>query len=72
MLLRLVQEGLSNIQRHSGSTRALIHIRQVRDRLHVVIRDNGRGTGSTGPCDQAAELGHGCAHRALRRAASHR
>jgi PAS domain S-box-containing protein len=57
MLLRLVQEGLSNIQRHSGSTRALIHIRQVRDRLHVVIRDNGRGTGSTGPLRPGRGIG---------------
>jgi PAS domain S-box-containing protein len=46
-LLRLVQEGLSNIHRHSGSTCALIHIRQVGGRLHVVIKDNGHSSEGT-------------------------
>ena len=44
MLLRLIQEGLSNIYRHSGAIHALIHLRQVGNQLHVVIKDNGRGS----------------------------
>jgi signal transduction histidine kinase len=40
---RIVQEGLSNIQRHSGSAVARIGLEQRADTLHLKIEDEGRG-----------------------------
>src|SRR5262249_25714917 len=44
MLLRLLQEGLTNVRRHSAATYALVHVRPVDDWLDVVIKDNGHGS----------------------------
>jgi signal transduction histidine kinase len=42
-IFRIVQECLTNIHRHSGSTTATICIRWENSRLMIQIRDNGRG-----------------------------
>ncbi len=46
---RIAQEGLTNALRHSGATRADVHVRYAADRLDVSVQDNGRGmSGSNG------------------------
>ena len=47
-LFRIVQESLSNIQRHSGSQTAKIRLRGDADRVELEVSDQGRGM------DQAA------------------
>jgi signal transduction histidine kinase len=42
-LFRIVQEALTNIARHSGATRVDIHLRAEEQRIHLTIRDNGKG-----------------------------
>ena len=42
-LFRIVQESLTNIQRHSGSATAEIHLRGDEARVELEIRDCGRG-----------------------------
>jgi len=42
-IFRIVQECLTNIHRHSGSTTATIHLHQEGDRLTVQVRDSGKG-----------------------------
>lgn len=42
-LFRIVQEALTNVARHSGATRVQISLGQERSRVHLVLRDNGRG-----------------------------
>jgi signal transduction histidine kinase len=41
--LRLMQEGLANVLKHSGATRVEIHIEARQGQLALTIRDNGRG-----------------------------
>ena len=45
-LFRVVQEGLSNIQRHSGSTKAKILLEHSTYGIELEISDSGRGTAS--------------------------
>jgi PAS domain S-box-containing protein len=42
-LFRIVQESLTNIQRHSGSDTASIHLNRERERVMLEVRDTGRG-----------------------------
>lgn len=42
-LFRIVQEGLANIHRHSGSRTALIHLKQTRDSVEMEVIDHGHG-----------------------------
>jgi PAS domain S-box-containing protein len=42
-LFRIVQEGLSNIHRHSGSKRAFLRLRHMRDSVELELVDYGRG-----------------------------
>ncbi len=42
-LFRIVQEGLANIHRHSGSRTAVIHLKQTKDLMEMEIIDHGRG-----------------------------
>jgi len=43
MLFRVVQEGLTNIHRHSGSSTAQISLSNSMGRLLLQIRDQGKG-----------------------------
>jgi len=59
-LLRIVQEALLNVYRHAeGASRALVVLRRVRDKLYLVVSDNGRGT--TDGAESAFNPGHGLA-----------
>lgn len=44
-LLRIADEALANVLRHSGATRTGIHLRRETDSAELTIVDNGRGTG---------------------------
>jgi len=43
LIFRLVQEGLTNIHRHSGSKTALIRMEREENTVHLRIEDQGRG-----------------------------
>ncbi|HET9109268.1 MAG TPA: histidine kinase [Ktedonobacterales bacterium] len=49
-IFHIVQEGLANIARHSGATRAEVYLERAPDALTLRIRDNGHGfdTAQTG------------------------
>lgn len=42
-LLRIVDEALANVLRHSGASRVLVGLRREAERVRLVIADNGRG-----------------------------
>ncbi len=42
-LLRIVQEALTNVRKHSGATRTIVTFRQTEGRIEITISDNGRG-----------------------------
>ena len=42
-LFRALQEGLTNVHRHSGASAVDIRLRPETDRVHLEITDNGRG-----------------------------
>jgi PAS domain S-box-containing protein len=56
-LFRVVQESLGNVQRHSGSPVAAIHIRVRAGNIALEVRDQGRGFQLVP--DAAAEMGVG-------------
>jgi signal transduction histidine kinase len=47
-LLRIVQESLVNVRRHSGATSALVRVAADASGWEIVVEDNGRGLGFTG------------------------
>lgn len=42
-LLRILQESLTNISKHSAATQVSIHLQQRHDTIHLQIVDNGQG-----------------------------
>lgn len=42
-LFRIVQESLTNVARHSGASRATINLRELENKIFLIIQDNGRG-----------------------------
>jgi signal transduction histidine kinase len=42
-LFRIVQEALTNVARHSGATRVGIELERNHGRVHLTVKDNGRG-----------------------------
>lgn len=56
-VLRIVQEGLTNIVRHSGASRAELRLFRLAGRLHVSLGDNGRGRGSRPSAQAGCGLG---------------
>lgn len=46
-LLRIVDEALANVLRHSGADRAEVSLREADDRMVLQIVDNGRGGGES-------------------------
>jgi len=42
-LFRIAQEGLQNIKKHSGASRAEVNLRQVQDSLRLRVSDEGKG-----------------------------
>ncbi|MFN7932476.1 MAG: sensor histidine kinase [Bryobacteraceae bacterium] len=55
-LFRVAQEALTNVARHSGATRAEIHLTRSNDRITLSIIDDGRGL-LPSPPDKAPSLG---------------
>jgi len=51
---RIVEEGLTNVLRHSGADRAWVRLTYEDDTIHVTIDDNGHGLPADGP-----RAGHG-------------
>ena len=45
---RIVQEGLTNVRKHAGAAQAQVSIRYERDRLDILVRDDGRLATATG------------------------
>jgi len=43
VIFRLVQEGLTNIHRHSGSKTAMIRVEREADKIYVEVQDHGKG-----------------------------
>ena len=46
VIFRLVQECLTNIHRHSGSKTAVIKVAHKAGKIHVEVRDQGKGMSS--------------------------
>jgi signal transduction histidine kinase/ABC-type uncharacterized transport system substrate-binding protein len=42
-VFRIVQEGLRNVKKYSGVQKAEVELRRASDRLHLTVRDEGRG-----------------------------
>jgi signal transduction histidine kinase len=57
-LYRIVQEALTNVLRHSGSRVALVALGASPDRVWLVVKDEGRGSGAA-PRPGAARAGVG-------------
>jgi signal transduction histidine kinase len=51
---RIVEEGLTNVLRHSGAARAWVRLRCEDGTIHLTVDDNGHGLPDSGPRD-----GHG-------------
>ncbi len=47
-LFRIVQEALTNIARHSGATRVAIELERSGNRVHLTVKDNGKGFQNNG------------------------
>ena len=47
-LFRIVQEALTNVARHSGATKVSIELGRNGERVHLTVKDNGRGFQSNG------------------------
>lgn len=64
-LFRIVQEGLANIHRHSGSPTATLRLKHFPDRVELEVADHGRGlpprilegVGIAGMRERARQLG---------------
>jgi signal transduction histidine kinase len=52
-IFRIVQEALTNIARHAGATQVDIDLQRESGRIHLKLKDNGRGF----PAEQATGLG---------------
>jgi len=42
-LLRVAQEALHNVERHAGASKVTVRIAWERERVHLTVRDDGRG-----------------------------
>jgi signal transduction histidine kinase len=47
-VMRIVQEALFNVRRHSGASTALVRVEADADAWALIVEDNGRGLGFTG------------------------
>jgi signal transduction histidine kinase len=60
-MLRIVQEGLVNVRKHSGARHALVRLGSSHDRWNLVVEDDGKGFPFTGRLnqEQMEEMGRG-------------
>src|SRR3990172_5528915 len=57
LLVRIAQEALHNVRRHSGATRACLSLRSSGDRVRMVVQDNGCGFKLAGGLSELANRG---------------
>ena len=43
MIFRIVQEGISNIQKHAGATQAFVSLQLENNKVVLLVSDNGLG-----------------------------
>lgn len=55
--LRVLQEALANVLKHSGATRVDVRIETIDGQLTLVIRDNGRGFAADAASHQGGSMG---------------
>ena len=55
--IRIAQEALHNVGRHSGATRACLSLRSSGNRVRMVVQDNGRGFRLSGGLSELANRG---------------
>ena len=60
-IFRVVQEGLTNVHRHSGSRRAHVYVKAKGRQLTIEVRDYGRGVHRRKGSQPADTLGVGIA-----------
>ena len=53
-LLRIVQESLVNVRKHSGARHALVRLGSTNERWNLVVEDDGKGFPFSGRLDQEA------------------
>jgi signal transduction histidine kinase len=60
-LLRIVQEGLVNVRKHSGARHAFVRLGSSRDRWNLTLEDDGKGFPFSGRLnqDEMEEMGRG-------------
>jgi signal transduction histidine kinase len=46
--VRIVQEGLTNIRKHSGAKHVMVRLASMRGSVRLVIEDDGRGFSFSG------------------------
>ncbi|WP_225781396.1 ATP-binding protein [Xenophilus sp. Marseille-Q4582] len=54
-LLRLLQEALTNVLKHSTATRVVVRVEAADGKMSLSVTDNGRGMGTVGDAVQPAE-----------------
>ena len=42
-LFRIVQESLTNVARHSGASRVTVNLRELENKIFLIVQDNGQG-----------------------------
>lgn len=65
-LLRLLQEALTNVFKHSGAGRVCVQLVRNGDRMHLCVRDDGKGIAASGGPSRPASGGAGFASMRLR------
>ena len=55
-LLRIIQESLANVYRHASASRVTVKLSQIRQRLHLMIADDGKGIRNSRQTDEREEL----------------
>jgi len=58
-ILRIVQEGLSNVYRHASASVVSVELRHIGPRLHIIITDNGAGVDAIPANVRPSRLGAG-------------
>lgn len=65
-LFRIAQEAINNAARHSGADRISVQLSCPKDRLEMVVADNGRGLPGSAPGRQNTKATGGIAHMRTR------
>jgi PAS domain S-box-containing protein len=65
-LLRIIQESLTNVHRHAAATHVSVNLRCIRESVHLVVQDNGRGMPSADGNGERVSLGVGLPGMAMR------